>query len=52
LELVESEGLSVLVPRKRIPKDQEWYYTDEWQRMMHEAFEDLEAHRRLGLLPN
>ena len=48
LELVESEELIVLVPRKRIPKDQEWYYTDEWQRMMREAFEDLKAGRMAG----
>ena len=48
LELAESEELIVLVPRKRIPKDQKWYYTDEWQRMMREAFEDLKARRMAG----
>lgn len=48
LELVESEKMLVLVPRKQIPKDQQWYYTDEWQRMMQEAFEDLKAGRMAG----
>jgi AbrB family looped-hinge helix DNA binding protein len=48
LELVESEKAIVLVPRKHIPKDQRWYYTDEWQQMMQEAFEDLKAGRMFG----
>jgi AbrB family looped-hinge helix DNA binding protein len=48
LELVESEKAIVLVPRKHIPKDQRWYYTDEWQKMMQEAFEDLKAGRMHG----
>src|SRR5919201_3678991 len=48
LELVESEKAIVLVPRKHIPKDQQWYYTDEWQQMMQEAFDDLKHGRMLG----
>ena len=48
LELVESEKTIVLVPRKHIPKDQQWYYTDEWQRMMREAFEAYEKGQMLG----
>ena len=48
LELVESEKAIVLVPRKHIPKDQQWYYTDEWQRMMQEAFDDLKHGRMSG----
>lgn len=48
LELVEHEKMIVLVPRKHIPKDQRWYYTDTWQRMMQEAFEDLKAGRMAG----
>jgi AbrB family looped-hinge helix DNA binding protein len=48
LELVESEKAIVLVPRKHIPKDQRWYYTDEWQRMMQEAFDDLKQGRMAG----
>ena len=48
LELVESEKAIVLVPRKHIPKDQQWYYTDEWQQMMQEAFDDLTHGRMLG----
>lgn len=48
LELVESQKTIVLVPRKHIPKDQQWYYTDEWQKMMQEAFDDLKAGRMVG----
>jgi hypothetical protein len=35
----------VLVPVKHLPEDQQWYYTEEWQRMMQEAFEDLSGER-------
>ncbi len=48
LELLESQKTIVLVPRKHIPKDQQWYYTDAWQQMMQEAFEDLKAGRMVG----
>jgi AbrB family looped-hinge helix DNA binding protein len=48
LELVESGKAIVLVPRKDIPKDQRWYYTDEWQKMMQEAFDDLKHGRMAG----
>jgi antitoxin MazE len=48
LELVESEKAIVLVPRKHIPKDQRWYYTDEWQQMMQEAFDNLKKGRMAG----
>ena len=46
--MVEHNKMILLVPRKHIPKDQEWYYTDAWQRMMQEAFDDLKAGRKLG----
>jgi AbrB family looped-hinge helix DNA binding protein len=52
LELVESEKAIVLVPRKHIPKDQQWYYTDEWQKMMQEAFDDLKHGRMRGPFEN
>src|ERR671936_352193 len=48
LEVVEHNKMILLVPRKHIPKDQEWYYTDAWQRMMQEAFDDLKAGRIRG----
>ncbi len=48
LELVDNGKAITLIPRKHIPKDQEWYYTEEWQRGMHEAFEDAKAGRMLG----
>jgi AbrB family looped-hinge helix DNA binding protein len=48
LELVESGKTIVLVPRKHIPKDQRWYYTDEWQKMMREAFEEVKQGKLIG----
>jgi antitoxin MazE len=48
LELVESERAIVLVPRKHIPKDQQWYYTDAWQQMMQEAFEEVKQGKLIG----
>jgi bifunctional DNA-binding transcriptional regulator/antitoxin component of YhaV-PrlF toxin-antitoxin module len=48
LELVEEKRALVIVPRKRAPKSQAWYYTPEWQRMMREAFEDLKNGRVVG----
>jgi AbrB family looped-hinge helix DNA binding protein len=48
LEVVEHNKMILLVPRKHIPKDQEWYYTDTWQQMMQEAFDDLKAGRIQG----
>jgi AbrB family looped-hinge helix DNA binding protein len=48
LELVDNGKVITLVPRKHIPKDQQWYYTDTWQQMMQEAFEDLTKGRMLG----
>ena len=48
LELVESEKGIVLIQLKHIPKDQRWYYTDEWQRMMQEAFQAVQEGKMLG----
>jgi AbrB family looped-hinge helix DNA binding protein len=48
LEAYTTEKAVVLVPRKHIPKDQRWYYTDEWQQMMQEAFEALKQGEVLG----
>ncbi|MBI4639728.1 MAG: AbrB/MazE/SpoVT family DNA-binding domain-containing protein [Candidatus Tectomicrobia bacterium] len=47
-EVVEHDKAVILVPRKHIPKNQQWYYTDEWQKMMQEAFEDVKAGRMIG----
>lgn len=48
LEVVEHEKMILLVPRKHIPADQRWYYTDEWQRMMQEAFEEVRQGKLIG----
>jgi hypothetical protein len=39
LELVQSEKILVLMPRKHIPKDQQWYSTDEWQKVKKPRYE-------------
>lgn len=48
LELVERDKVIMLIPRKHIPKDQAWFWTDEWQQMMREAEADVAAGRLLG----
>lgn len=48
LELIEAAKVLVLVPRKHIPRDQRWYYTDQWQQMMIEAFEALKKGEVIG----
>lgn len=48
LELADNGKMITLVPRKKIPKDQQWYHTPKWQRMMQEAFDDLKHGRIAG----
>jgi len=48
LEVVEHDKMILLVPRKHIPKDQAWYYTDAWQRMMQEAFDEVKRGELIG----
>lgn len=38
----------VLQPKKLIPKEQEWFWTKEWQRKEREADEDIKAGRVNG----
>jgi len=38
----------VLQPKKLIPKNQEWFWTKEWQRKEKEADEDIKAGRLSG----
>jgi AbrB family looped-hinge helix DNA binding protein len=52
LELIENDKMLMLVPAKHIPKDQQWYYTEEWQRMMQEAFADLKRGAVAGPFEN
>ena len=52
LELIEHNHMLVLVPAKDIPKDQQGYYTEQWQRMMQEAFEDLKRGAVAGPFDN
>ncbi len=49
LEAYATDDLGiVLVPTKKIPKDQRWFWTEAWQRRYREALEDVKAGRLLG----
>ena len=48
LDVVEHKKAIILVPRAGISNDQRWYHTKTWQKMMHEAFEDLKRGRVAG----
>jgi AbrB family looped-hinge helix DNA binding protein len=52
LELVDNGRMITVVPRKHISKDQHWYYTEEWQKGMQEAFDDLRHGRVRGPFEN
>ena len=41
LELIEHDKMLVFVPAKHIPEEQRWYFSEQWQQMMQEAFKDL-----------
>jgi len=43
LEARLEDGRIVLVPAVAIPKDQAWYWTEEWQREEHEVDEQMET---------
>mgnify|MGYP005859380931 CR=1 FL=1 len=46
LEAYATDDLGiVLVPTKKIPKDQRWFWTEAWQRRYREALEDVKAGR-------
>ncbi|MDA8346712.1 MAG: AbrB/MazE/SpoVT family DNA-binding domain-containing protein [Thermaerobacter sp.] len=45
VEVVERDGEIVLRPYVAIPFEQTWFWTDKWQRMEHEADEDIKAGR-------
>lgn len=44
-ELIIEDGKIILEPKALIPKDQEWYWTEEWQAGEREADEDIKAGR-------
>lgn len=45
LEVVVSGDVMLVVPAKSIPKDQRYFYTDEWQTKEREADEDIKEGR-------
>ena len=42
------DNVIVLVPKKLIPKDQEWFWTKEWQEMEKEADEAIAKWETIG----
>lgn len=41
LDTLVKDNAPILVPKKLIPKDQEWFWTKEWQVMEKEADEAI-----------
>ena len=53
LELRESKEGILLTPAKRkVPRDQKWFYTPRRQKMMQEAYEDVKKGRLRGPFDN
>lgn len=42
---VRDDGVIELIPHFAVPKDQEWFWTPEWQQMEREADADIAAGR-------
>jgi len=45
LDVKVQDGEIVLRPKKLVDKDQEWFWTERWQRGEREAEEDLQSGR-------
>lgn len=45
LDLSVEEGKIVLEPKKLIPADQQWFWTEEWQKGEREAQAEIDAGR-------
>lgn len=41
VEVKTEDGRIVLVPQETIPKDQAWFWKEEWQKKEHEADKDI-----------
>ena len=44
-EMSVEDGKIILEPKALIPKDQQWYWTEEWQAAEREANEDIKEGR-------
>ncbi|MDD4346911.1 MAG: AbrB/MazE/SpoVT family DNA-binding domain-containing protein [Desulfitobacteriaceae bacterium] len=44
-EVIVEDGRIILEPKKLVPADQAWYWTEEWQAAEREAREDIKAGR-------
>jgi antitoxin MazE len=42
------DNVLILVPKKLVPKDQEWFWTKEWQEMEKEADEAIAKGETIG----
>jgi len=48
IEVQESNGAIVMLPKKLIDADQAWFWSPEWQKGEREAEEDIRAGRLAG----
>ncbi|MEW6409343.1 MAG: AbrB/MazE/SpoVT family DNA-binding domain-containing protein [Nitrospirota bacterium] len=48
LETQVKDNVLILIPKKLIPKDQEWFWTKEWQEKEKEADEAIKKGETLG----
>lgn len=44
-EVIVDDGRIILEPKKLVPADQQWFWTEEWQAAEQEAQEDIKAGR-------
>lgn len=52
LEASIEDSIIVLVPKKLIPKDQAWFWTEEWQKGEREADEAIQKGDLIGPFSN
>jgi AbrB family looped-hinge helix DNA binding protein len=48
LETKVKDNVLILIPKKLIPKDQEWFWTEEWQDKEKEADEAIKRGETIG----
>jgi len=41
VEVRAQEGKAILIPQKLVPRDQAWYWEEEWQKKEREADKDI-----------
>ena len=48
VEFLIKENQLIVIPQKRVPADQAYYWTPEWQKDIQEAKEDIKKGKILG----